>query len=277
MDDQDDSSGEVDLTISGRSSQSTSRSSVHSASKVERKSDPRCDRDYGPVVDVKPRPLPALRPEVHDFKNIQSSPAISWSGANWPDGTRKSAFQPYRPSTLLTNLQRGNTQTQTPVIEKEEISLHERAGQGEIIEAELQLEGKIDPPDENGLTPLMWAAAYGQLSTVQLFLKHGAQIDKLGPEGETPLLLAAASGHHDVVRLLLNEGAAVNHADDIGNTALMYAAHGDHPHCVNELLLHGADFTATNENGDTAYTMVVRSNSHLAQAVIENHLLSLLT
>lgn len=88
----------------------------------------------------------------------------------------------------------------------------------------------------------------------------------------------------------------------------MYAAHGDHPHCVNELLLRGADFTATNENGDTAYTMVVRNNSHLgkctskrmtmrieissiekppvltpflflslAQAVIENHLLTLLT
>ncbi|XP_026290950.1 ankyrin repeat family A protein 2 [Frankliniella occidentalis] len=277
MDDEDDSSNEVDLTISAIGCQPTRRHSVPSTSKVVPKSEPLCDRDYGALVDVKPRPLPALRPEFHDIKNIQSSPAISWSGTNWQDGSRKSAFQPYRPSTLLTNLQRGNTQTQTPVIEKEEVSLHERAGQGEITEAELEQESKTDSPDENGLTPLMWAAAYGQLSTVQLFLKHGAQIDKLGPEGETPLLLAAAAGHHDVVRLLLNEGAAVNHADDIGNTAIMYAAHGDHPHCVNELLLQGADFSATNENGDTAYTMVVRSNSHLAQVVLENHLLTLLT
>lgn len=47
-----------------------------------------------------------------------------------------------QPTTLLTNLQRGNTQTQTPVVEKEEVSLHERAGQGEIAEGELS-EGKM--------------------------------------------------------------------------------------------------------------------------------------
>lgn len=43
-----------------------------------------------------------------------------------------------QPTTLLTNLQRGNTQTQTPVIEKEEVSLHERAGQGEVTETDLK-------------------------------------------------------------------------------------------------------------------------------------------
>lgn len=64
----------------------------------------------------------------------------------------------------------------------------------------------------------MWAAAYGQLSTVQLFLMHGAQVDARGPEGETALLLASAAGHHDVIRLLLNEGAAVNHTDDVSQT-----------------------------------------------------------
>ncbi|KAJ1530957.1 hypothetical protein ONE63_005793 [Megalurothrips usitatus] len=277
MNDQDDSSGEVDLTISGRGCQMPNQNSIQQSPKVVPKSELLCDRDYGAVVDIKPRPLPALRPEIPDLKSIQSSPAISWAGGNWQDGSRKSAFQPYRPTTLLTNLQRGNTQTQTPVIEKEEVGLHERAGQGEVTELELKHESKADSPDESGLTPLMWAASYGQLSTVQLFLKHGARIDACGPESETALLLAAAAGHHDVVRLLLNEGAAINHTDVVGNTALMYAAHGDHPHCVNELLLRGADFTATNENGDTAYTMVVRNNSHLAQAVIENHLLTLLT
>ncbi|XP_034246968.1 ankyrin repeat family A protein 2 [Thrips palmi] len=276
MDDQDDSSNEVDLAIGSRVCQVPKDNSEHGSSKVVPKTEPLCDSDYSSLVDVKPRPLPALRPEIPDLKNIHSSPAINWAGGNWQDSSRKSAFQPYRPTTLLTNLQRGNTQTQTPVIEKEEVSLHERAGQGEITEAELKQEGKIDSPDENGLTPLMWSAAYGQLSAVQLFLKHGARIDARGPEGETALLLASAAGHHDIVKLLLNGGASLNHCDDVGNTALMYAAHGDHPHCVNELLLRGADFTVSNESGDTAYTIVVRNNSQLAQAVIENHLLTLI-
>lgn len=79
----------------------------------------------------------------------------------------------------------------------------------------VSVEGKIDCPDENGLTPLMWSAAYGQLAAVQLFLKYGAKIDARGPEGETALLLASAAGHHDIVRLLLSEGAALNHSDDV--------------------------------------------------------------
>lgn len=60
------------------------------------KTEPLCDRDYSSLVDVKPRPLPALRPEIPDLKNIHSSPAISWAGGNWQDSSRKSAFQPYR-------------------------------------------------------------------------------------------------------------------------------------------------------------------------------------
>ena len=47
-----------------------------------------------------------------------------------------------QPSTLLTNLQRGNTQTLTPVLDKEEMTLHERAGQGEISKEDLD-NGKL--------------------------------------------------------------------------------------------------------------------------------------
>jgi hypothetical protein len=80
-----------------------------------------------------------------------------WSGASWQDGSRKSAFQPYRvkflllyiyhvkftkiylqqPTTVLTNLQRGNIQTLTPVHEPLDVSFHHRAGQGEIADDDL--------------------------------------------------------------------------------------------------------------------------------------------
>lgn len=201
-----------------------------------------------------------------------------WSPCAWQDGNRKSAFQPYKQTlgTVLTNLQRGNTQAETPVPQEADINFHTRAGQGEITESDVKSEKSVDVCDSEGLTALHWAAAYGQIATVQLLSSFGAEIDKLGPEGETPLLLAANGGHHDVVRMLLNEGANVNHTDDVGNTALMYAASGNHPHCCNELLLRGADVTMVNHCNDSAYNLAVDYNSNLALAVIENYLLTLL-
>ncbi|KAI4468572.1 ankyrin repeat family a [Holotrichia oblita] len=131
-------------------------------------------------------------------------------------------------------------------------------------------------PYKNTVLSLHWAATYGQLNTVQLLLNNHAVVDKLGPNGETALLLAANGGHIDVVRILIAEGADINHVDDDGNTPLMYAASGNHPHCCNDLLLHGADITIVNLNGNTAFDLAVDNNSTLAQAVIENFLLTLL-
>uniref|UniRef100_A0A182JF29 Uncharacterized protein n=1 Tax=Anopheles atroparvus TaxID=41427 RepID=A0A182JF29_ANOAO len=130
-------------------------------------------------------------------------------------GKRKSAFLPYKPSnTVLTNLQRGNTEANIP----SEICLnfHEKTGQ------------------------------------------------------------AGAGGHNEIVRLLLENGASINHMDIVGNTALMYAAAGNHPHTCNELLNGEASFTDTNEDGESAYSLAVKNNAHLAQAVLENHITALL-
>ncbi|KAJ9582381.1 hypothetical protein L9F63_003274, partial [Diploptera punctata] len=210
------------------------------------------------LVVVKPSNLQLNNdPMLHDV------PRIRWSPGSWQDGTRKSAFQPYRPTLVLTNLQRGNIPTESSAPEHTDVSFHHRAGQGEINVHDIEQEQDIDVKDSNGLSALMWASAYGQVPTVQLLVQHGAQVDLQGQEGETSLLLAAASGHYEVVRLLLTEGAAVNHADEIGNTSLMYSVHGDHPHCTNELLLRGADITVVNLNGDTAYGIAVKRGSKL--------------
>lgn len=213
-------------------------------------------------------------PSTSEFNNVPKK----WSPGSWQDGNRKSAFQPYKQSlgTVLTNLQRGNTQAETPIPQEADINFHTRAGQGEITEADIKSESGVDVLDSDGLTALHWACAYGQITTAQLLIRCGAQVDKLGPEGETPLLLASSGGHHEVVRLLLNEGANTNHVDDVGNTALMYAARGNHPHCCNELLFRGADVGVENHCNDNAYNLAIDFNSNLAMAVIENYLLSLL-
>lgn len=57
----------------------------------------------------------------------------------------------------------------------------------------------------------------------------------------------------------------------------MYAAAGNHPHTTNELLANHLNITATNEHGDSAYSLAVHNRAPLAQAVLENYLVSMLT
>lgn len=194
-------------------------------------------------------------------------------------GKHKSAFLPYRPqATVLTNLQRGNTEaTFCPVEVK--LSFHERAGQGEVTSEQIfqQKLTNIDEKDSMGFTALHWACYYGQLATVQCLIEVGANINEEAPEMVTPLLLAASGGHHEVVRLLLERGANYKCMDIVGNTALMYAAAGNHPHTCNELLSKDPDMSASNENGDTAYSLAVENGATLSQAVLEQYLTSILS
>ncbi|XP_055589634.1 DNA-binding protein RFXANK [Uranotaenia lowii] len=209
-------------------------------------------------------------PDSDDERKLDFNPLLLASGK------RKSAFLPYKPNnnTVLTNLQRGNTAANIP----SEICLnfHEKTGQGEITEEQVRGEKIVDALDSNNYTPLHWASFYGQLSSAQILIKCGANVNRQATDMITPLQLAAAGGHHEIVRLLLQKGAKVNHMDVVGNTALMYAAAGNHPHTCNELLGKGANFIDTNEDGETAYSLAVKNQSNLAQAVLENYITALL-
>uniref|UniRef100_A0A2P2IAC9 Ankyrin repeat family A protein 2-like n=1 Tax=Hirondellea gigas TaxID=1518452 RepID=A0A2P2IAC9_9CRUS len=194
-----------------------------------------------------------------------------------------SVFLPYRAVTVLTNLQRGNVQTEESVLPPHQMSWHTRAAMGELTAHDLiqaQHNGveqeSVGFEDSSGLTALCWAASYGQLHTVRLLLNHAADIEHEGEDGQTALQLCCSAGHHEVAKLLLSTGAKPDHGDHMGCTALMFAAAGDHSHCVSELLDHGASHLSTNMTGDTAYTLACRKNSTHAQAVLERYLLRLL-
>ncbi|KAF7268361.1 hypothetical protein GWI33_018510 [Rhynchophorus ferrugineus] len=215
---------------------------------------------------------------LNTFSIINSSQ--KWSPQSLHDKNRKSAFQPYRQciqsTTVLTNLQRGNTQAETLIPQKIELNFHTKAGQGELTDQDIIDEKDIDVADSNGLSALHWACAYGQYNTVELLIKYGSDINKLGPAEESPLILAASGGHHEVVKLLLSCNADVNHEDHLSNTALMYAAKGNHPHTCHELLQNGANFAICNLSYDTALSIAEENNSTSAQIVLVNHILSVM-
>ncbi|KAK8750314.1 hypothetical protein OTU49_014774 [Cherax quadricarinatus] len=193
----------------------------------------------------------------------------------WESHTRRSAFSPYRPVTVLTNLQRGNIQTQAAQIEPDDFTLHNRAAMGELSADDLR-DIDVDELDSNGFSPIMWAAYYGQLPTVKLLIQNRAKVNLEGEDGETALLLAASNGHHEIIKLLISFGADPNHVDHMGNSALMYAAHNDHSHCANELLDHGVDITTTNVAGTSAFSIAVARGSKQVQLIMERHILKLL-
>ena len=78
-------------------------------------------------------------------------------GTFWPEKPKVDAAVA-KASTVLTNLQRGNIPTiQQTRVEPVLISLHQRAGQGELRTAELEEDSTIVlQRDNKGKTPLMW-------------------------------------------------------------------------------------------------------------------------
>ncbi|XP_054721719.1 ankyrin repeat family A protein 2-like [Uloborus diversus] len=188
------------------------------------------------------------------------------------DGTC-SAFTPYKPSTVLTNLQRGNVQTQTLSVPTER-SFHHLAAQGELFLQELGDNFNPDEKDANGFTPLMWASSYGQLETVRKLLYRGASVCAVGIGGENALILASISGHSAIIRELISHGARLNYRDQNGNTPLIYAVYNNHAGCVQELLNAGADITIQNEAFASAYDIAIKRRSKHAQAVLEKFMLN---
>lgn len=175
-------------------------------------------------------------------------------------------------ATVLTNLQRGNVKQESPMLSHQR-TVHELAAQGELYDLGSRV---ADTVDGDNMTPLLWAAGYGQNSTVEFLLERGANVNHKANSGQTALMLAATKGFHHVVKTLINTGADVNALDNSGNSALMFAAHQDHPLVIHELLRAGADLSLASNCGQTAYSISLSRSNRSSQNSIETHLFNLL-
>ena len=73
----------------------------------------------------------------------------------------------------------------------------------------------VNEVDQKGLTPIIWAAAYGQLAVLNLLHAHGADPHYKGPAGENALAFAAANGHSHIISHLLAWGVNVDEVDEV--------------------------------------------------------------
>ena len=88
----------------------------------------------------------------------------------------------------------------------------------------LEKGAKADSKDNDGRTPLSYAAQSGHEAIVKLLLtREGVDADLKGNDGQTPLSCAAQSGHEAIVKLLLaREGVDADSKDNDGQTPLSY-------------------------------------------------------
>ncbi|OTB10851.1 hypothetical protein K445DRAFT_78024 [Daldinia sp. EC12] len=105
---------------------------------------------------------------------------------------------------------------------------------------------------ESIATPLQWAAQRSNYYTVNLLLQHGADPLITDAQGYNTLHISTFSGNVLLVVLLLHQGIPVDVADSYGHTCLMWAAYKGFPQCVDLFLRWGASVHATDEQGFTA-------------------------
>ena len=93
-------------------------------------------------------------------------------------------------------------------------------GRANIVAYLLEKDALVDKPDNNGATPLHYAAVNNHVKVIRLLLEGGATVDKPDNNGVTPLYYAADNNHVEAIRLLLEGGATVDKPDKNGGTQL---------------------------------------------------------
>ena len=121
-----------------------------------------------------------------------------------------------------------------------------------VIKSIADAGGEINKKNDDGATPIFWAASRGRHEEVTLMLQLGAEVDVKDTDGWTPLHCAAAKGFTEVVKTLMENGTDGNEADNASLTALHYASFRGHHETVKLLLENGVKVNATDGTNLTA-------------------------
>ncbi len=100
----------------------------------------------------------------------------------------------------------------------------------------------LDPPRKRNQVnkPLAYAAAYGNLEIVKIFLQKGADINGQVAYGDCPIIKAVEHGHMDIVKYLIVNGADVNLPNAFGVSPFIGFCGMGEEKLVQMALAHGA-------------------------------------
>ena len=121
---------------------------------------------------------------------------------------------------------------------------------------------EVNARDNEGLTPLMYAARNSTAEACQKLIAAGAEVNAKKNNGWTPLILAAYNEkNHEVCDVLIAAGAEVNFRDNEGWTPLMLAARYFTAEVCQKLIAAGAEVNVKNNNGWTPLMLAARNST----------------
>lgn len=77
----------------------------------------------------------------------------------------------------------------------------------------------VNAPNEDGKTPLHFAAYGTSSEAMKLLIEHGSIIDSRDKQGCTPLIYACDNGDEEMIKLLLDNGADIEARSNNGNNS----------------------------------------------------------
>lgn len=149
------------------------------------------------------------------------------------------------------------------------------AGNGHRLVAAVLVElgADVEAEDVNSRTPFWWAAANGRVAVVKMLLeKYGVDPKREDRNGENALSTATIGGYGDVVSLLDGTGAGqtVPTPSSDYDDLLWWAVKGGHETAVELLLRQGADPNAANPKGSQPLAWAAASgHDNMARLLIE--------
>ncbi len=109
----------------------------------------------------------------------------------------------------------------------------------------------IEGESNEGATPLIFAVANNQLSSVITLLSHNPNTNKITSSGENPLIISVKNQNLKIAEALIRGGANTDLADKNGATALHYAALTGSFEMADLLLYYDADCNKKTTEGTT--------------------------
>ena len=114
----------------------------------------------------------------------------------------------------------------------------------------------------NNSNDIFEAISNNDIERVEFLIESSQDyINTRNEEGQTPLIFAATEGREEILIFLLNSGSDIDKTDEDGDTALMNVArNGSRENIIEILLNRGADINLQNNNGYSAFMLAVRFN-----------------
>ncbi|CAB1337712.1 unnamed protein product, partial [Coregonus sp. 'balchen'] len=121
----------------------------------------------------------------------------------------------------------------------------------EIVKSLINKGAQLNSVNQNGCTPLHYAASKDRYEIALLLLESGADPNVTDKLASTPLHRASTKGNCRLIQLLLKQSASTNIQDSEGNTALHLACDEERVEAAKLLVENGASIYIENKEEKT--------------------------